>query len=156
MNRDPTLCNTFVRQGKQALSHHPQIVHEWSIDADEDHCILDIPEADEKGFPVTVEVCPDQITVMAGPAHVHIDLADNPDESAAYALGLVRDLLGPGMRIRERLAGDRPFKWTLEHLQDGEWIAEEEMGLLMYNYFGRRSERIYQNQVLPAREEPVT
>jgi hypothetical protein len=156
MNRDPTLCRSFVRQAKQALSHHPQIVHKWSIDDDEDHCILDISEADENGFPITVEVHSEQITVMAGPTHVHLDLDGDADELAAYALGLVRDLLSPATRIHERLAGKTPIKWTLEHLQGGEWTAEEEMGLLLYNYFGRRSERTYQNQILPAREEPVT
>ena len=156
MTRDPTLCRNFVRQAQQALSHHPQIVHEWSIDDDEDHCILDIPEADENGFPVTVEVYPEQITVMAGPAHVHLDPDGDADELAAYALGLIRDLLSPAMRIREQLAGGRPFKWTLEHLHGGKWIMEEEMGLLIYNWFAKRSERIYQNQILPARKEPAT
>ena len=39
--------------------------------------------------------------------------------------------------------------------QQGEaagWCTEYEMGLLFWNFFGRRAERIYWNEHLPARE----
>jgi hypothetical protein len=152
MNRDPTLCRSFVRQAKEALSHYPQIKHEWSIDADEDHCILDIPEECDSGFPITVEVYPDEIMVIASGAHTNLHLDGNPDELAAHALGLVRDLLSPAMRIRERLAGGEPYKWAFESFRDGEWITAEWIGLFFYNYLGKKTEKIYQNSILPARE----
>ena len=84
------LCRSFVRQAKEALSQHPYIKHEWSIDDDEDHCILDIPEESDSGFPITVEVYPDEITVIASGAHTQLQLEGNPDELAAHALGLRR------------------------------------------------------------------
>ena len=155
MNRDSTLCQSFVRQAKEALSHHPQIKHEWSINAAEGHCILDIPKECDSGFPITVQVHPKEIIIMAGGAHTNLDLDDNPDDLAAHALGLVRDLLSPAMRIRERLAGGKPYKWIFELYHDGQWMAEEWCGLFFWNYIGKRTEKIYQNRILPARENPV-
>jgi hypothetical protein len=154
MNRDPTLCRSFVRQAREALSHFPQVKHTWSIDEDEDHCILDIPEECDSGFPITVEVYPDEIMVIAGRAHMNLDLDGEADVLAARTLGLVRDLLSPAMRIRERLAAGKPYKWAFEFCQDGKWITEEWIGLFFYNYFGKKTEKIYLNRILPAREDP--
>jgi hypothetical protein len=155
INRDPTLCRSFVRQTKEALSHFPQVKHEWSIDADEDHCILDIPEESDNDFPITVEVYPEEIIVMTIGPHTHFQLEGSPDILAARALGFIRDLLSPAMRIRERLAGDKPYKWSFEVYQEGQWVTEEQVGLLFWNYFGKRTEKIYQNRILPARENPI-
>ena len=155
INRNPMLCRSFVRQAKEVLSHYPQIKHQWSIDDDEDHCILDIPEESDSGFPITVEVNPDEIMVIASGAHTQLFLEDNPDELAAHALGLVRDLLSPAMRIRERLAGGEAYKWAFESYLDGKWLTEEWVGLFFWNYFGKRSEKIYQNKILPPRDNPA-
>ena len=155
IDRSPLLCRAFVHQAKEFLSQYPQVKHEWSIDDDEDHCILDIPEECESGFPVTIEVYPDEIMVIGSGAHKNFHLDGNPDELVDEALGLVYDLLSPAMRIREYLAGGEPHKWAFEVSQDGQWMTEEIVGLLFWKYFGRRSEKIYQNQVLPARDNPV-
>jgi hypothetical protein len=153
VNRDPALCRSFVKQAKSALANHPQIKHEWSIDEDEDHCILDIPEQCENGFAITVEVWPTEIMIVGSGAHtqMYLEKYNGADELAAYALGLVRDLLSPAMRILERSAGGEPYKWAFQSYHDGAWRTEELIGLLFWNYFGKRSERIYQNTILPAR-----
>ena len=59
------------------------------------------------------------------------------------------------MRIREWLAGGKPRKWAFEVLDDGEWVTEESVGLLFFNIFGRRTEKVYQNTVLPVRDYPI-
>ncbi len=152
MNRDPALCRTFVRIAKEALSSRPEVEHTWSIDADEDHCILDIPPCSDTGFSITVEVFPAEITVsMQGP-HEHFPLDSDAEELVRSVLGLIRDLLSPAMRLRELRAGGSPYCWHVEMLQeDGTWQTEFTTGLVFWNYFGRRSERIYQNDVLPSR-----
>ena len=155
MNRDPALCRSFVREAKETLSHFPQIKHAWSIDADEDHCILDIPEQCDGGFPITVEVHSDEVTVTAGSAHTHASPDGKPEGFATHVLGFVRDLLSPAMRVRELLAGGRPYKWAIELCRNGEWETEEWGGLIFYNYFGKKTEKTYQNTVLPARTDPV-
>lgn len=144
-----------MREARTLLSHFPQIRHDWSIDADEDHCILDIPSDAEGGFPVTVEVYPDEIIIRAGGAHRTLSRDDAKDDLVEESLGLVRDLLSPGMRIREYLASGTPYRWAFEVFQDGRWMTEESVGLFFYNYFGTRTERTFQNRILPARENPV-
>ena len=149
-NRDPTLCREFVKQAKEILSAHPQIKHEWSIDADEDHCILDFPKSNPDGFDITVEVYPDQIIVFGQGFHEHFD-QDNNSIKIESSLGLVRDLLCPDMRIKEYLAGGSPYRWDAELLQNGKWLREHTTGLVFWNYFGRRSQKYYQNKVLEGR-----
>jgi hypothetical protein len=56
------------------------------------------------------------------------------------------------MQLRERAAGGSPFRWILEAVSDGQWQREYEMALLVWNVLGRRSERIYQNFHLAARD----
>ena len=157
MNRDPILCQTFVSQAKEFFSEFPQVKHEWSIDDDKDHCILDIPEESDSGFPITLEVAPDKILVMASGAHTSFDLEDNetPEEISANVLGLLRDLLSPAMRIHEYLAGGQPYKWAFETHQEKQWITEEYVSLFFWNYFGKRTEKYYQNNILPARNNPI-
>lgn len=67
------------------------------------------------------------------------------------ALGLVRDLLSPDMRVRELRAGRSAYRWFIEAFDGRTWKVEHMTGLLFWNYFGRRSEHIYQNAVLPGR-----
>jgi len=153
VNRDPTLCRTFVTLAQASLATNPEVKHTWSIDADEDHCILDIPPYSDTGFSITIEVFPEEITVSMGGPHEHFRREGmSPEELVGSVLGLTRDLLSPAMRLREQRAGGSAFQWHVEALQaDGTWLAEATTGLLFWNYFGKRSERIYQNDVLPSR-----
>jgi hypothetical protein len=74
-DRNLALCRAFVGAAKDILSHHPEVKHTWSIDDDEDHCILDIPKQSEDGFDITVKVFPHEIVVSAdGPQ-------ENPSEN---------------------------------------------------------------------------
>ena len=112
--------------------------------------ILRIPAVESDGFDIEVEANGDGLELRAGGAHFPLDGADT-STSVRDALGLIRDLLTPAMRLRETLAGGRPYRWRLESLNDDRWETEHEMRLLLRNYFGSRSERIYQNRHLPSR-----
>jgi len=131
------------------------VKHAWSIDADQDHCILNIPKQCDGGFRITVEVRPDEVMVTAGGAHTNAGPDGKPEELASHVLGYVCDLLSPAMRIREFLAGGNPYKWAIELYRDGKWETEEWVRLIFYNYFGRKTEATYQNTLLPARKAPV-
>jgi hypothetical protein len=152
-SRDPRVCREFVARAKEALSLHPDLSHSWSIDADDDHCILEFPATSLDGFAVVVEVFPEMITVSACGYHQHLDVADDALGIVGQALGLARDLLSPSMRIRERRAGGTPYRWICEGKKSAEWRTEGSTSLMFWNYFGRRSERLYQNHALPEREE---
>jgi len=151
MNRNPFLCNQFVKTIKEILATYPEVKHTWSIDDDEDHCILDIPKQKNDGFDITVEVFPKEIIIIAAGAHIHFDLKESYEKLVQSSFGLVRDLLSPNMRIREMLSANRPYKWYIETLHSTKWTVEESNGLFFWNYFGKKSEKIYQNLILKGR-----
>ena len=110
------------------------------------------PRVDDFGFDVEVSVGDREIVVHALGAHEHFELGNGtPSEVCASVLGLVRDLLSPDMRIREIRSRGRPFRWFVESRNGPAWQVEAETGLLVFNYLGKRSERVYQNRQLPGR-----
>ena len=138
-------------RAKEVLCDHPHISHTWSIDDDEDHCILDIPKKSDAGFDITVEVFPDQIVISADGPHYHLNNYQSVDETVMAALGLVRDMLSNGMRVIEYTRNGKPFKWELQSFQNGRWVNEETTGMLSFNFWGKKGSRIFQNDVLPNR-----
>ncbi|MBI3878518.1 MAG: hypothetical protein HY301_00435 [Verrucomicrobia bacterium] len=150
-----SLCREFIQTAKAALSKTPEVKHSWSIDPNEVQCSLSIPKIDEDGFDVTIEVSPDGVVVFGEGAHQHFDTPESTHpEKIIAALGLVRDLLSPHMRVGELRAGKSAFRWFMESLHENEWQAESSTGLLFWNYFARRSERVLQNKTLPGRLSP--
>jgi hypothetical protein len=150
-NRDPALCRAFVEIAKHFLDTYPTLKHSWSIDSDEDHCILEIFKVEETGFDISIHVSSDEITLFCEGFHEHYKLDDEPKKFVNQFLGLTYDLLTPSMRLREFLRGSSPYKWSIESLDDDVWTEEASSSLLFYNYFGQRSERFYQNKILEIR-----
>lgn len=150
------LSQTFVKIARDLLSYHPEIIHDWQI-SNERNCSLRIPKTSENGFDVNVDVSTHDITVFTEGAHRHFDFAhgQNEEDLVREVLGLVRDLLSPHMRLRILLAGKQSYRWHMEVYQNDKWQTEETTGLLLWNYFGRRSEKILQNELLPGRAEPL-
>jgi hypothetical protein len=143
-----TLQGAFRRAVETVLSKHPDLPHELSADG----ARLRFPRRDESGFDVEVLVDEQGVVVHALGAHEHFAAGATPAaEICGRALGLVRDLLSPDMRIRETRAGAKPVRWTVESRAGQVWRPEGTTGLLFFNYFGRRSERVYQNHQLPGR-----
>ncbi len=151
-NRDPQLCRRFVEIAKIIFSLHPEIEHRWSLDADEDHCVLEIVGVGSPGYDISIEVHPDEITLSAEGFHNHYMVIDPNEDFLQEFFGRVRDMLSPAMRIREQLSSGSPYRWHLENQTDGRWHSESTCGLLFWNWFGRRSECFYMNTNLPVRE----
>jgi hypothetical protein len=147
-----TLGSSFIRQAQAALTAAPGLSHQWHLE-DRAHGTLRFP-AEPAGFEITVEVEPEEITVFAGEAHDHfrhLSPSDDIQTIAAEALGFVRDLLSPDMRVRVLLAADRVYRTHIERCHGNRWVIESTTGSLFWNYFGKRSEQVYQNQRLPGR-----
>ena len=157
MNTEQTLSKIFTRFAKDALSQHPQIKHSWSINDElKDQCKLEIPKQNDKGFDILVNVSLHEIRVFAkGIDFVHFSIVDNFEEAVIDLLGLIRDLLSPHMRIRELRAGNSAYRWYMESFRNRKWIVEQTTGLLFWNFFGKRSEKIYQNSTLEGRLNQV-
>jgi hypothetical protein len=128
----------------------PELQHAW---VDRGAIVtLRFPPIDSTGFEVAIQVGDGYIYVLMGNNHHSFSpTRESVDESMGAALGLARDLLSPDMRLRELRAGGMPYKWLVEARSGDGWQLEAETGLLFYNYFGRRTEHLFQNRQLPGR-----
>jgi len=147
MSKD--LADAVVRQARTILARHPALAHRWEQHQNSQELVF--PSSESTGFDVTVSISREGVIVLASGAHQHFGPIEGQSEEsiAAEALGLVRDLLSPDMRVREFRAAGSPYRWTMEICTADGWKATETTGLLFWNYFGRRSQRVFQNQTLP-------
>ena len=138
------------QEASSALAGHPDLRHEWS---DEGTVVtLRFPPADAHGFEVAVQAREGCLYVLMGRTHQPFDVdVRSPRVAVLAALGLIRDLLSPNMRLRELRSGGRPYRWFVESQDGTAWRLEAETGLLFFNYFGARSEHVFQNRQLPSR-----
>ena len=98
-----------------ALEDHPGLGHVESDD-EQESVTLTFPRQTEGGFDVIVEATPEEIILFAHGAHVQFDRPydeEKPETQVEEALGLARDLLSPAMRIRERCAVGKPYRWSI-------------------------------------------
>lgn len=140
----PAYTDELHNQTERILLDHPDIPHTWRGDA------LVFLTTEASGFEIRLHPEEHGIVVFAG-LGLHEHFEESPAEAVRDALGLVRDLLSPDMRVRELRAGRFAYRWILERMAGDRWLPESETGLLFWNYFGKRSQRIYQNKALPGR-----
>jgi hypothetical protein len=62
------------------------------------------------------------------------------------AVDFVERLLTSDARLRVLERGGKPYRWILELKEKDGWSPYEEMGLLFFNVFARRSERVLTNR----------
>ena len=155
MNDRSAYCRAFVAEAKRLLEAFPEVGHQWSIEPDESSCTLTIPAIREDGFDITIEVHSGETVLTCGGFHGHESHEDEPEEFAGHFVGFLYDLLTPLMRVREQCAGGSGYKWTLECRRGDSWEDRGTMGLPFFRYWGKRSERIYQNRALPLRDDPL-
>jgi hypothetical protein len=148
-----TLADIFFELARAGLAGYPQLAHEWTS-GPRGKRTLRIPKADSSGFDVTIECEPNGLYLQAGDWHGAPWDANTPGFSdtqvAEQCMGFVRTLLSSDASLTVRYAGGRPYKWLLRYPTEGAPVLEE-MGLLFYNYFGRRETREFRNRHLPPR-----
>src|SRR5262245_40368923 len=114
-------------------------------------CVLSLPARSPTGFDIRVDAQPDAITVTWGNWHTRFEPTAGADALVEELFGLLRDMLSPDMRVRELHAGSKPYWGFLESFDGTRWSTEHQMGLILWNYLGRRSFRKFSNSVLPGR-----
>lgn len=144
------IATVLREEAANVLASHPDLHHEWS---DEGSVVtLRFPPVDTLGFEVAVHAGEGYLYVLMGRTHESFDVDPRqPKEAVVAALGLIRDLLTPNMRLRELRAGGKPYRWFVENYDGSTWQLEAETGLLLYNFFGTRSEHVFQNRQLSDR-----
>jgi len=131
-----------------------------------------IPKVRDSGFDVTIEAATYGVIVRTGSLfHAHFpfftysafdaDPDSDPEvdsfdpytsrEPAEQAFGLVRYLLSPTVRIRERRVAGVLYHAALEVHQGDRWRRRRSVTLLRYPYWGKRDERLWTNTHLGPR-----
>jgi hypothetical protein len=130
--------------------------HDWHLEDKDGGCELVIPKLSDEGFEVTVIADDQEVTVYTEYlAHQHFTSDGNHEEVSQQAMGLVRDLLSPVMRLCVIEVGGKPFQAHFEISHRGEWHRESTTALFSLPFFRKRIERFYVNRRLPIREEPA-
>ena len=143
------LPGSFRRYGTPVLARYPVVGHQWSVNSG--RCELLIPASTPTGFDIDFVVLSHTATVRWGRWHTQFEPEPGIDALVESLFGLLRDMLSPDMRIRELWAWPLPYRGFLEAFDGARWSTEQEMGLIFWNYVGRRSVQIYSNSVLPSR-----
>ena len=115
---------------------------------------IEFPKLNGDGFSFAVEVADDCIQIQTDTGW-HCYYYTVTDTVMGEISGLARDLLTTNMRIREMSANGSPYRWYLEVFDGKKWLVEDMVGLIIWNYFGRKTERTFQNNHLPPRTEPL-
>ena len=138
------------------LSENPTLNASWAGKT------LTIPRQNASGFDVIVEAetyglypfvrILDFRSVWHGVPWEPGPAFPNPDylELCEQFMGFVRSLLCEESKLEVHIAGTTPYKWTLKYPTE-HGIESETMGVLFFNYFGKRSTKSYQNRHLPVR-----
>lgn len=124
---------------------------EWKKDNTE----IIFNKKDAKGFDVIVTLAEDIIYIETDKGydnHFHIKQFNNFDNALETVMGLVRNLLTRNMRIKEIYSNGKPKKWLLQKRYKNGWKTESVTGSLVWNFFGKRTEKICSNDILSPRE----
>lgn len=98
---------------------------------------LEIDKPNPEGFPVTFIEEKDGFTVCFGSNHRHFDEEDEALDYLAFGLS-------GNCRLREIIRGS-PHKWIVEQRDRDGWAPMNEVGLLFFRFWKRKTEKVYQN-----------
>lgn len=139
----------FYKYISDIISDEKDLVYEWNDNKSE---IIFKKNTDE-GFDITVSYATNFIYMFTDRGyHKQFEIVDTLGETLNDIMGMVRDLLSKNMRIREYLTNKKPYKWNLEYFEDKQWKIAGSTTLMFWNYFGKKSEQIYSNDILPVRD----
>ena len=134
----------FEQMTKEFLDYHPQLDYQWISN----NKILGVKiyKKDSMGFDVFWGINKNEIYYCAGDHH-HSSLLFN-SENSTFLFGMLRDLLSKNMRILEKHAGNSVYKVIVQAWDGKSWVNEDISALIFFNYFGKRSEKIFQNNII--------
>jgi hypothetical protein len=151
-----SLPDTFFEMAQGILSRHPTVAHEWTLHTSGKRT-LRLPAVSSNGFDVVIQAETYGLYPYAGDWHGAPWDSNMPKMSFAEicedCLGFVRSLLCSDSSLQVFYSNERPYRWVLSYPLDGGQFSDR-TGLLVFNYFGRRTKRTFQNQQLPPREGP--
>ena len=149
---DTSLPQSFSIWVKRFLASGPEATADWELTDKGDSIELRIPKLDAEGFEVIVIADANEVSVYSEyVAHRHFTSAGNHSQVIELAMGFVRDLLAPNMRLRVFEVNGSPYKARFEVLHQGEWKNDGMTGLFVIPWFRRKTERCFTNRRLAER-----
>jgi hypothetical protein len=95
------------------------------------------------GFEVRLDVRSGTFTVSFEGWHEEFESEDEALNCFAFGLS-------SACRLRIDFRGRFPYRWTVESLQDGQWVADSTTGLLIFPFWRRRRTEHRQNHLISA------
>lgn len=140
-----------------------KVEYEERPEDDGPHIWVRIPKCEESGFEICIQVFDNwEVNVFAADTTVDFFLSSKPSQAASNAVQIERTinfvvaLLGPGYRVRQWYRGDQVYRGRVEAQTSTGWRVEARYARLLQwqKLFAPRSEKVFQNHVLPKETEP--
>ncbi|HSR18378.1 MAG TPA: hypothetical protein VLM39_09850 [Ignavibacteriaceae bacterium] len=139
----------FYKYIDEVIQNGNNLKYEWR----ENNTEILFQKISSQGFDIIIRYDENNIYLETDTGyHDYFKVNNNFKEVLIDVMGIIRDLLTRNMRIKEYLSNNRSYKWTLQCFRENKWKDESSTGLIFWNYFGKKSEKIYFNNSLPIRE----
>jgi len=135
----------FYNYVSKCMELEPTLDFYWNNDNTE----ITIRKKSEEGFDVILR-SEDESIFIESDIGWH-DEFDTSEKRLEWLMGVARDLLSRNMRIKVFYSNGNPYKWIVELYENSEWNGFLIKQLFIWNIFGKKSEIIYTNDVLPQR-----
>jgi hypothetical protein len=135
----------FLNHINNFIEELNNIEYEWIKDGKE----LIFKKKNVEGFDVIIGFEENHIYIYTNRGyHEHFEMMEKSEEVLNYVFETVRGLLNKKMRIIEFLSNGKAYMWKLQSLNNEKWKTVATNSLILWNYFGRKSENIYRNNFL--------
>jgi hypothetical protein len=128
-----------INEIKDKLQKYPSLNYEESKNS----ITIHTPNQDT-GFDITLYIDTGEYTAYT----VAFGNWHGPFDTEEDALEFVTFGLSKECRMRELTRGNRPYKWIIESYQNGKWKMVQETGILFFPFWKKKTEKIYQNNIL--------
>ncbi|MFC1975965.1 hypothetical protein ACFLXQ_06170 [Chloroflexota bacterium] len=146
---DTSAYQIFFEFGRDFRTRYTDLIIDESKDETQNSASLEVTSQSPNGFDVTIEIREGKVFLWTNTGfHDEWQIDDDHNSFMKSVFGFLRDLLSNNMRLRELRSNGQPYRWVLEGWNGKDWIMESTTGLIIYNYFGRKSEHIFQNQMI--------
>jgi hypothetical protein len=138
----------FINCITDCLKKWPDVRYDWRNDNSE----IVFKKKSENGFDVIIGHHKNHLFLNTDRGyHEHFEAYEDFSGILSHVMESARDLLSKNMRIREISANGNPRKWVLEHFNEGTWKTKTFTGKILWNFFGRKTEKVFSNDILPER-----
>ncbi|UCE98553.1 MAG: hypothetical protein JSV82_05030 [Planctomycetota bacterium] len=102
----------------------------------------------ESEFDVIGEFFEDTFTLSCDGWYGEFFMDQSPERSAKRILEMLKSIFEGKVRLRVKFAGRTPFQWVILFDEGIDWCVISQVGLLFYNYFGKRRTVVKVNKLI--------